>query len=968
MRRQQSQTRQAENLPARQPRGSSLTSTFELAPASVSAPEAVPQKTQEEAAATNANIQRSVSKSRERREHRSKDRDRRRDREREKQKGDIVAGSRDPNSILAHTPTHDSDPLQRETVSKNNPNPSILSSPSLQSSSPSLPVIPAVSDIEQKESKVPTEILEPSTTSVNAQSSSTPSFSASPSFTIKQGQSPLFPTVALRRVEKRVFRSLPSLFRIKGRRKYHVLSVAVSPIDMSSNDVYILETPLPEPIIRPKNSGDDFEEIRAVLFVWYGSGSGMVKRARGKEVCFRIREKDWGLKAEIVEDKENTLEQIRFWASFPKSEEWGGDILRTLAIDCNIADDLEYEKNCDSNLTLYGLNEDGAFIKIAGGRDLFTSIINSGTCFILNSTGECVFLWIGRTSRDDVRELASEFANVQANSKGVQVQIERDLNESVLFMEKFQDWTDKVSIEVAPPKNIAAKDKTRKAFDRGAYVKAAEKIDVFHMLNPLKGIASWERQADGSTEVIDVGGPPPKILDRRKLDLKTWVAVGSDLVEVADHGGVFYSGDSYLFLYRNMMGYDGNEKEVAIVYFWIGDDTKPTEAGAIAHAAVELERKHDTRSIRVSQGHEPEHFLSIFRPVSQKKDEPYDPIIIRRGVQSMLESADKVLFSIGGIAENQVRAVQVVWNVASFNSSSVFLITTNDSGVIWIGNGACKYEIDAAWRTAHSILGDKPIEEVEESREPRNFWKQFGVENERNIRTLYASEPFLSQKSKYYDHFKRRMFKVSHVFNGGATAEHISPFTQTDLSGANVYIIDGFFEIYVWVGHKAKEQYKDIKLALSTAIEYSEYVRQQEVIRLDYDNTKSQVPVWIIHEGEETFSFKSCFSVFDDGLTDFGNGSSNLYFTWLQEEISKRRHLGKPRAELAKSVLDIIENGLFSVDAVRSKNLPLGVNPATAETHLSPDDFKKLFGVDLVAYSAFPAWKQVEMKKKAGLF
>ena len=48
-----------------------------------------------------------------------------------------------------------------------------------------------------------------------------------------------------------------------------------------------------------------------------------------------------------------------------------------------------------------------------------------------------------------------------------QLILEKDVAESAVFMERFIDWTDGMTIEVRETKNIAIKDKTRHAFDRG---------------------------------------------------------------------------------------------------------------------------------------------------------------------------------------------------------------------------------------------------------------------------------------------------------------------------------------------------------------------------------------------------------------------------------------------------------------------------------------------------------------------
>ncbi|KAJ3171867.1 hypothetical protein HK101_011218 [Irineochytrium annulatum] len=47
------------------------------------------------------------------------------------------------------------------------------------------------------------------------------------------------------------------------------------------------------------------------------------------------------------------------------------------------------------------------------------------------------------------------------------VYLERDVGESVMFMETFPDWNDGVTIEVKAARNVKVKDKTRYIYDRG---------------------------------------------------------------------------------------------------------------------------------------------------------------------------------------------------------------------------------------------------------------------------------------------------------------------------------------------------------------------------------------------------------------------------------------------------------------------------------------------------------------------
>ncbi|KAJ3012385.1 UNVERIFIED_CONTAM: hypothetical protein HDU68_001238, partial [Siphonaria sp. JEL0065] len=820
-------------------------------------------------------------------------------------------------------------------------------------------------------------------------SSTTPRKSPSTEFPSAAASSP----VLMKRtpsVQKRVYRTTASLLLVKGKRKFHVTQCPVSPASLTHNDVYILEVPLPTPKTSLKSTGE-IEEIRATLFLWCGMGSGKVKRAKGKEVAYRIRERDWGTKAEIVEVCElagllakpdrsfvDEERELRFWRSLTGN---GAAVVnRDLEYNCKVAaDDADYEKIIDAKLSLYGLDEDDQFSVVASnGHNLSVKLINSSSCFILECKDESVYVWTGRGSTKECREAALEFATNLSKASSSPLHEERDLSESVLFMEKFQDWTDHVSIQVKQPKNIAPKDKTRAAFDRGAYKPPATQISVVEMFSPPTRLASWDRQADGSTQVVDIGGPPPVELDRGKLELRVWIAVGSELVDIPkEEQGLFYSGECYLLHYKHLMGRDGNEKDVGVAYFWIGDNSKMTEQGTIAYAAIDLEKKHNARQIRVSQGHEPEHFLSIFGPTKSEKLKAtlqsiatLPPIVIRRGNRSLATNAiEKTLFNISGYSPQDIRAVQVAWNIANFNSAVVFLAIMEDgSGVLWVGDGAHGFEREAGINAGQRLCKGRRVKEVQELCEPAGFWQQFGLESNQSPRGLYASVPYLLQKAKFTADFKRRLWKVSHVVNGGATAELITPFTQKDLDETGIYILDAFFEVFVWVGRKAHGSHKDIRLALTTSVEYAKYAEKQQPVRLEYEKKRDELRVWMIRDGQETLEFKSCFASFDDGVKDLGSTTSFRFFNSLLES-SNNRYAGQPKIEHVKGLLDKIEKGIYSAEELRNKeNLPIGVDPSNVERHLSADDFKKLFKTDIATYEAYPAWKRLDLKKKAGLF
>ena len=62
------------------------------------------------------------------------------------------------------------------------------------------------------------------------------------------------------------------------------------------------------------------------------------------------------------------------------------------------------------------------------------------------------------------------------------------------------------------------------------------------------------------------------------------------------------------------------------------------------------------------------------------------------------------------------------------------------------------------------------------------------------------------------------------------------------------------------------------------------------------------------------------------------------------------------------------ERTRFSLDILKERPLPKGVDPARLETYLSDEEFKKVFKMDKELFSKLPAWKQTKNKKEVGLF
>ncbi|KAJ3391433.1 Villin-1 [Entophlyctis sp. JEL0112] len=400
------------------------------------------------------------------------------------------------------------------------------------------------------------------------------------------------------------------------------------------------------------------------------------------------------------------------------------------------------------------------------------------------------------------------------------------------------------------------------------------------------------------------------IVSPQSLSIHVWSTCMDGAAEDLAATGVAYSAECLIVVCDRLQE----------VYVWVGDDASELDR----NAALALARTSAPESCGdaagctavITQGHEPCRFLQIFTSRVSDRGMPA-PMIVRRGRRVKTNShgvcgAEKVLFCIGGYSPAQTRAVQVAWNVQSFSSAVVMLAVSKDSGMLWIGDGAHGFEREAGINAARRLCVD--FNEVQELCEPSDFWKQFGVEKSQSPRSLYASVPYLLQKAKFTNNFVRKLWRITKV-NGETTSNLVFPFTQRDLDEHGVFILDAFFEVFVWVGRYALlSGDEEISAAMAIALDYCKYCELHQKIRLEYELKRNEVRAWLVQDGHETLEFKSCFLSFDDGTKDLGSSASFRFFNSLLEASNGRYSASnKPKAVYIKNIL---ETGKIAVRAI----------------------------------------------------
>uniref|UniRef100_A0A0N5AEE7 Gelsolin-like domain-containing protein n=1 Tax=Syphacia muris TaxID=451379 RepID=A0A0N5AEE7_9BILA len=186
------------------------------------------------------------------------------------------------------------------------------------------------------------------------------------------------------------------------------------------------------------------------------------------------------------------------------------------------------------------------------------------------------------------------------------------------------------------------------------------------------------------------------------------------------------------------------------------------------------------------------------------------------------------------------------------DSMDAFILDAANGGVyVWIGKKCTKNE-----RLHAMELGTKFIEQKHKSKHTRV------------IRVLEGAEPasFTQWSSAWYDakktqQFQPKLYQCSNE-SGRLLVEEISNFTQEDLDGDDVMIVDALNVIYVWIGTGANVEEKKHaqETAKATKIIFSKYLNTDSLPRTQ------EAIVETIYQGEETSTFKNLFPKWNDML------------------------------------------------------------------------------------------------------
>jgi len=230
-------------------------------------------------------------------------------------------------------------------------------------------------------------------------------------------------------------------------------------------------------------------------------------------------------------------------------------------------------------------------------------------------------------------------------------------------------------------------------------------------------------------------------------------------------------------------------------YLWQGAKSSADEKGASALIAKKMDDDLEgaATQCRVVMGKEPGHFVKHFGGKMVVHSGGKASGFANSTETDSYDCDGVALFHVRGSQPLDTRAVQVEETAASLNSGDCFVLLTPETTYLWQGKGANEAEVATAKAVGESLQFKRGFELVLEGSEPEGFWAALGGAGEYPSEKVHLDadrDPMLFHCSN-----ETGSFKVEPIFD----------FAQADLEEDDVFILDTYTSVYVWLGSECNE-------------------------------------------------------------------------------------------------------------------------------------------------------------------
>ncbi|KAH9898920.1 hypothetical protein F4778DRAFT_741573 [Xylariomycetidae sp. FL2044] len=327
-----------------------------------------------------------------------------------------------------------------------------------------------------------------------------------------------------------------------------------------------------------------------------------------------------------------------------------------------------------------------------------------------------------------------------------------------------------------------------------------QSLDISTTLSDFFGPERPRRDYNVDTAEILLDRPnlaPPKI-QTLSAQLFQFSGDGKKQPVPAHHERVLFEREMYLCSHTFR---DEADKKTSEVYFWAGDEVPQATVEDASLFVSREARAMGGKLVRVQQGKETAEFLQALGGI----------VITQRGSGNKFDSLAPHMLC-GRRYQGHVVFDEVDFTPAALCSGFPYLVTQAGRCYLWKGKGSGVDELSCARLIGMDYALSGEMEEVEDGREPADFWDVFDGGHKIGSADHWRLKP-------NYDKYCSRLFHSNAVSKQQIV--ELSPFSQADLQPTGIYILDAFFELYIVVGSQAQPQYASFHNALDFAQEYA---------------------------------------------------------------------------------------------------------------------------------------------------
>ncbi|KAJ8415954.1 hypothetical protein AAFF_G00405110 [Aldrovandia affinis] len=503
------------------------------------------------------------------------------------------------------------------------------------------------------------------------------------------------------------------LFHIKGRRVVRATEVPLTWSSFNKGDCFIVD-------------------LGAVIYQWCGSKCNKFERLKAVQVAVGIRDNERNGRAKLITVEEGTEPHGITKVLGEKPDLPDGDDKDDQVADVSNRKMAKLYMVSDATGTMQ--------VSVVSKENPFTqNLLLSEECFILDhGKSRIIFVWKGKNAnkseRKEAMKTAEDFIRQMGYPKNTQIQVLPEGGETPIFKQFFKGWKDKDQSEgfgkVYVTERIARIQ--QEEFDASKLHECQHMAAQYNMVDNGTGETQiWRVESSGRVEV----------------DPKTY--------------GQFYGGDCYIILYSYAKG--------KIIYTWQGSSASLDELTASAFLTVQLDLSLGGHAVqvRVTQGKEPAHLLSLFKA---------KPLIVFRNGTSRKGGQEPApptrLFQVRRNLETVTRIAEVEAEAQSLNSNDAYML---------------------------KLPQGRGISGITEGQEPAGFWAALGGKKE------YQTSERLEKKTITHP---PRLFACSNKTGRFIIEEVPGEVTQDDLAEDDVMLLDVWDQVFIWIGKDANETEK----------------------------------------------------------------------------------------------------------------------------------------------------------------